>query len=377
MPRRHADGPAPSRADAPPPSRTEVVLKWTGRVTALLAFIFAVIQFVKMVSDVRERRRQIDELVRTEQLQAQALDYPSAWASLDRALTIADSGGQLAKLTGQLSADARRLREAQEDLAMAWVEDLRVAPGSTYAATADKLTPVMTRGAVAASGPRKADLLAHIGWATFYKYLGLEVGTTPDLTPQYQAALAEDPANPFAHAFLGHSIVWNRGSLESAMKEFDAAVAANRSRPFVRQVQRHALKRRGESADAVLVAVANEMRKNGEPLGPTMLSDIDGVYWFACGSRENAERMRALFGPVPPADHVVTYRALFYDATVQNADPSRVPARNACLATLLEAAGQKDEALKVWREVRQAFKPKDSSQLADRADAAIRRLSAK
>ena len=375
MPPRHADAPTPSRADAPPPSRTEIVLKWIGRATALLAFVFAVIQFVKVVSDVRERKRQIDELVRTEQLQAQANDYPAAWASLERALTIAESGGQLAKLTGQLSVDARRIREAQENLAMAWVEDLRVAPGGTYVATADKLTPVMTRGAVAASGARKADLLAHIGWATFYK--SLEGAPTPDLTPQYQAALAVDPANPFAHAFLGHWIVWSRGSLESAMKEFDAAVAANRSRPFVRMVQRLAFKRRGESADAVLVAVVNEMRKNGEPVGPAMLSDVDGVYWFACGSRENSERLRALLGTAPPAEQVVTYRALFYDAAVQNADPSRVPARNACLATLLEAADRKDEALKVWHDVRQAFKPKEASQLADRADAAIRRLSAK
>ena len=170
---------------------------------------------------------------------------------------------------------------------MAWVEDLRVAPGATYAATADKLTPVMTRGAVAATGVRKADLLAHIGWATFYKYLALEVGTTPDLTPQYQAALAEDPANPFAHAFLGHWIVWNRGSLELAMKEFDAAVAANRARPFVRMVQRHALKRRGESADAVLVAVVNEMRKNGERWDPrSRRMWTRSIAWFACGSYE-------------------------------------------------------------------------------------------
>jgi hypothetical protein len=375
MPRRHADDSTPSRADPPSPSRTEIVLKWIGRATALLAFVFAVIQFVKVVSDVRERRRQIDELVRTEQLQAQANDYPAAWASLDRALTIAESGGQLAKLTGQLSVDARRIREAQENLAMAWVEDLRVAPGGTYMATADKLTPVMTRGAVAASGARKADLLAHIGWATFYK--SLEGAPTPDLTPQYQAALAVDSTNPFAHAFLGHWIVWSRGSLESAMKEFDAAVAANRSRPFVRMVQRHAFKRRGQSADGTLIAMVNEMRRNGETIGPTIASDVESVYYFNCGTSEKKDDMRVILNAVPPADQIVTYRALFYDASGKSTDASRAPGRNACLALLLEAAGQKEEALSVWREVRQEFKPKDLSQLADRADAAIRRLSAR
>jgi hypothetical protein len=106
MPRPSADRPSASHADASPPSRTKIVLKWIGRATALLAFVFAVIQFVKVVSDVRDRKRQIDELVRTEQLQAQANNYAAAWASLDRALSIAESGGQRAKLTGQLGAIA-------------------------------------------------------------------------------------------------------------------------------------------------------------------------------------------------------------------------------------------------------------------------------
>jgi hypothetical protein len=364
---------SPPNADATPPTRTEVILKWVGRATAVLTFVFAVVQFVKVVSDVRDRRRQIDELVRTEQLQAQAEDHPAAWATLERALSIAESGGQLAKLTGQLSADARRLREMQEDLAMTWVQDLRIAPGGTYVQTADRLTPVMTRGAVAARGARKADLLAHIGWATFYK--SLEGAQIADLTPQYRAALAEDPANPFAHAFLGHWILRNGGSLESAMQEFTAAVAANRARPFVRQVERVALKNRGESADGPLIAMANEMRRNGEPIGTAMRSDVDGVYFFACGARENPDRMRPLLAAVPPADQAATFRALFYDSSGQSIGSSGVIGRNACLATLLEAAGQTSEALEVWRTVRKAYPARDGSQMIDRADAAIKRLS--
>lgn len=363
----------PPSADGPPPTRTEVILKWVGRATAVLTFVFAVVQFVKVVSDVRDRRRQIDELVRTEQLQAQAADHPAAWATLERALSIAESGGQLAKLTGQLSADARRLREAQEDLAMTWVQDLRIAPGGTYAETADRLTPVMTRGAVAAKGARKADLLAHIGWATFHK--SLEGASIADLTTQYRAALAEDPANPFAHAFLGHWIVWNGGSLDSAMQEFTAAVAANRARPFVRQVERVALRKRGESADGLVIAMVNEMRRNGEPIGTSMRADVDAVYWFACGSHEDADRMRVLLAAVPPADQAATFRALFYDPSGKSTDASRAPGRNACLATLLEAAGQTAEALEAWRTVRQAFTARDSSQMVGRADEAIRRLS--
>ena len=107
-------------------------MKWVTRGSAVLALVFAVIQLVRLVSDTRDRERQIGELTRVEEMQAQAGDYPGAWASLDQALKIAESGGMLSKLTGQLSADARKLREAQEDVAMAWVENLSHGEGKTF-----------------------------------------------------------------------------------------------------------------------------------------------------------------------------------------------------------------------------------------------------
>ena len=347
-------------------------MKWIIRGTSVLAFILGVVQLIRMVSDGRDRRRQIDELLHVEQMQAQAGDHAAGWASLERALGIAESGGLFAKLTGQLSPDAQRVRTAQENLAMAWAEELHVAPGEKYSPIADKIAPVMTRGATAASGQRKADLLAHTGWAAFYK--SLDGASIPDLAPQYKAALVEDAANPYAHAFLGHWIVWSGGSIDEAMTEFKAAVAANRARPLVRRVERAALKRRGQSADPALVAVATEMRQNGEQVDDSLRSDIDALYYFACGTRDNVEGMRPLLAVVPASEQVVTYRRLFYDRAGRSLDASPGPQRDACLATLLEAAGQRQDALSVWRRLRTEIGVNSGHALKPRADAAIKRL---
>ena len=76
----------------PPSSPGDSVMKWVTRGSAVLALLFAVIQLVRLVSDTRDRERQIGELTRVETMQAQAGDYPGAWASLDQALKIAESG---------------------------------------------------------------------------------------------------------------------------------------------------------------------------------------------------------------------------------------------------------------------------------------------
>jgi len=230
-------------------------MKWVTRGSALLALLFAVIQLVRLVSDTRDRQRQIGELTRVQEIQAQAGDYPGAWASLDQALKIAESGGMLSKLTGRLSAEANTLRAAQEDLAMRWIENLSHGEGKTFSEVAEKLTPVMTRGAANATGSRKADLLAHLGWASYLE--SRDARPSPDAMSQYRAALASDPSNPYAHAFLGHFLEQQREPMDKVMAEFAAALAANRARPFVRRLQLAAIDNRQWDGHPTLVAVVN------------------------------------------------------------------------------------------------------------------------
>jgi hypothetical protein len=148
----------------------------------------------------------------------------------------------LSKLTGQLGSDAQKLRVTQEDLAMAWVENLRHGEGKTFSEVAEKLTPVMTRGATNATGPRKADLMAHLGWASYLE--SRDAQPSPDAMAQYRAALAIDPANPYAHAFLGHFLEHQHAPMDKVMAEFSAALAASRARPYVRRLQLAAIDNR-------------------------------------------------------------------------------------------------------------------------------------
>jgi hypothetical protein len=347
-------------------------MKWITGVTAVLTLTFAVLQLVRLVSDARDRQRQIAELTRVEKIQAQSGDYATAWSTLEQAVKIAESGGQLAKLTGQLSTDARELRAAQEDLAMAWLQNIRVDSGRKYSDVLDPIVPVMTRGASNATGVRKADLVAHIGWTSVYRELDGQ--SPPDPTPQYRAALGDDPSNPYAHAFLGFSMAKDRNPMDDVMKEFSAAVAANRARPFVRLIERAAFRRRGDDANAALVAVVNEMRRNSEAVPESVRSDLRRVYTFACGLRDDAGGMRALLAAAPAGEQAATFRAFFIDPEGKRSDAPPPRADQACLATLLEAAGQRGEALAVWRALRQSI-GRDPSSLTPRADAAIRRLS--
>jgi hypothetical protein len=340
----------------------------------VIALLFAVIQLVRLVSDTRDRERQIGELTRVEQMQAQARDYPGAWVSLDQALKIAESGGVLSKLTGQLSAEARKLREAQEDVAMAWVENLSHGEGKTFSEVTEKLTPIMTRGAANATGARKADLMAHLGWA---RYLESRDGRpAPDLMSQYRAALAVDPANPYAHAFLGHFLERQDAPMEKVIAEFSVAVAAKRARPFVRQLELAAVHNRNSSlSDPWVVAVVIDMRKQGEPISDGVRHDLYNAYTFACGFTQNANTMKALVDAAPVAEQVATFRALFYDPARPTGQGEPRTSLDACLATLLEAAGNQAEALKTWQALHETVATHDVNGLAARSESAIKRLS--
>jgi hypothetical protein len=345
-------------------------------IVAVLILIGAGVLAVRGMADVRERRGQINQLMRDEQVQAQARDYAGAWGSLEKALTIATTGDIFARLTKRLDPDAQLVRDAQEGLAIAWTENLHVGEGEKYSAIVDRLVPVMTRGAASTTGRQKADLLAHAAFATFHKSLdGVAVS---DLTPQYRAALAEDPTNPYGHVFLGHWLTWSGGSLVEAQKEFDAVTASGQVLAFVRRVQREALRKRGHDADPALLALASQMRKSGEPIDAGLRDAVDAVYDAACGGRENPEAMRRLLSFSPPAEQVVTFRRLFYDHAGRSLDEAREIFQGACLATLLEAAGQPQDALQAWRRVRQGIGPGSTTgnPLTPRADAAIRRLRA-
>jgi hypothetical protein len=329
-----------------------------------------------MISDARDRRRQIKELANAEALYERRSDYEGAWAGLDHAVKIAESGGLLAKLTGQLSTEARDLRVAQENLAMAWLEHISVRANQDFSVVVDRLSPILTRGATETAGPRKADLLAHLGWASYLQLRDGKPGADPE--QHYREALAVDASNPYAHAYLGHWLLGEGGALDLGKAEFQAALSAGRAKDYVRVLQLGAMRDRHDEGDPERVAIINDMRKNNEAIDADVRAELYGIYSLACGDFENPKAMRALIVAVPLAEQAATVRALLVEAPVDpGIDPRRRAKSEWFLAQLFELAGERDSAIAAWRAMRKDVPPGDPDELAKRADVAIRRREPK
>ena len=343
-------------------------LKWIAAITAVITLVLGLNQVVRVFAEIGERQRQLAELEAVAERQREVGDFPAAWASLERALVAADQGSFLAKLSGRLDAPRLELRKAQEDLAMAWLRDVRVPEGKRFADVVDPLLAVITRGSIDADGVREADLLAHLGWAYFLK--SRDVGTDIDPAKSYGQALAIDPDNPYAHAFWGHWIVWQRGSIDEANRHFTAALASGREHDFVRRLQLAAL--RNHTAPAVelsLLRAVDEMRRNGEFVDEATRRYVFGIYFAAFNSDEY---LRRVLDALPPQQHIETIRALYFD---EGFDQDRIPQRDALIALLQEEAGDREGALATWRAVRKALGPDGDGRVADQADAALARLA--
>jgi len=343
-------------------------LKWVGAITALISLVLGVNQVTSIFSEAGERRRHIAELEHVASEQQKAGDYAAAWSSLGEALKAADQGSYLANVAGHLDTERLALRTAEEDLAMTWLRDVRVPDGGTFSQVVDPLAVVVTRGTVSAAGIRKADLLGHLGWAYFLKSRDGSTAGNPE--DSYRQALDIDPANPFAHAHWGHWILWRRGSFEDASRHFAAAVASGRARPYVRRIQLAAFGLYDSpDTETALLRTVDEMRRDDETIDARTRRDLYSIYYSAFSSDQDLQRVLQV---IPPAEHIKTIRALFFEP---DSDPARAPLRDATLAMLQEAAGLRDESIVTWRAVRASLPPGGDSRLARRADAAIARLS--
>jgi Tfp pilus assembly protein PilF len=335
-------------------------LAWVGSITAVFSLIAGIYGGWAFFSGQLERRRAIDHLLAAEAVQLHSSDYESAWNSLDQAATIDSSSA--------------RVQQAQEDVAMQWLDNMRISGDQTFASIAEKLEPVLTRGAASAKSPqRQADLMAHLGWSYFLR--SRELPSSPDPELSYRDALLKDPANPYAHAMWGHWILWNHQGFAKASEHFAAALAAPRPalRPYIRSMQLSALNNE-DTPEAVeeIIRVANDIRKEHGDLDPHWPHTILNIY---CEHMVPPDEHKAAFlSAVPPLDHVDTFDWLLQRAGPDDPDPlTHAYIRSA----LLEAAGRRDEALAGYRTLQARFGPDSSdSTLANVTRKAVVRLTA-
>ena len=164
---------------------------------------------------------------------------------------------------------------------MVWLENMQAKEGESFADLVAPLDPVINRGIAGSSGPRKADLLAHAGWATFLKWRAGQRGLDPD--PQYGQALATDANNPYANAYRAHWLLWTRN--EKALRGTHAVRRRAGIRPGERARAAYPTCRlqSGLRRGPEFFAAVNEMRMKGETIPSQTRSDLfnGSAHWRA------------------------------------------------------------------------------------------------
>lgn len=258
----------------------------------------------------------------------------------------ADAFGQLGALAARAAGGSgfsggatAALNAAREDCAMAWLRWGRRSPGETsFAQLVAPLRPVLAQALVAgASGPRAADLRAHLGWADRLVWID-DRDPSIDPTPHFVQALALDANNAYAHAMWAFWLLARQpGSSALALQHFELAQQSGRHRPFVRALQLGSLVTHDELG-AEAIRVLNHMRLGQERLEPDRLPRIwSRLYGGAYREDVAAQLLRAL----PPAEGLQTFLWLFPQ---ERTETSKTPQWRLTHALLLVHAGQGQQA---------------------------------
>ena len=227
--------------------------------------------------------------------QSEGGDYAGAWRLITNAL--------------QGAPESSALKEAQAQIAMAWLRNLMVTEGKeTFAQFVDPLLPCLNERAAAAHGPDAADALAHIGWGYFMKYREGDIKLA--VADQFDHALKIDPTNAYAHSMWAYWIAYTDGPFAQVQQHLSAALQSGRVRPFVREMQIAALRSadRSDTFDvkAETIRACDEMRRNHEPLSADDRREVLSHAYDMDG--DSADVLLGKVNPlVPPAEHVKTY----------------------------------------------------------------------
>jgi tetratricopeptide (TPR) repeat protein len=271
------------------------ILKLVGAATAVISLILGGRQLVNLVSDRAERARQAEasasqaaESVAVARQQTARGEYEEAWRTLD----LADE---------QSRNDATAA--ARLDVAFRWLEEAQKPAGQPFSSITDIVVPTLDRASLDQHHPRRADILAHIGWATFLKSRDTQTG---DPTAAYKQALAIDPRNPYANVMFAHWLLWKREPVDAARPYFEAALASGKERALVHQFQIAALSNRSDlAADFELIRVSDAMRRQNETPEPASVRVLYRTYRSMYGQNLVDVDPRSI--GVLPADQLTTF----------------------------------------------------------------------
>ncbi|MBM2846961.1 MAG: hypothetical protein HW407_2273 [Bacteroidetes bacterium] len=199
-------------------------------------------------------------------------------------------------------------REAQVDLAMEWLRNVRIPPGQkeqTFTEIVEKLAPVLHLAVDTKRREYTATVQAHIGYATYLLFKEGNRGV--NVENNFRTALQLDSTNVFANAMYGFWILYpghGDQSIDDANLHFDAAVRSGKERTFVRHLMFSAVRNAsGPAYEAQVIKIANDMRKNHEEIGREERKKIlSKAYWF---DRETI--MKEVGKILSPEEHLQTF----------------------------------------------------------------------
>ena len=227
----------------------------------------------------------------------------------------------------------------------------------------------MDRALPGSAGARRADLLAHQGWATFLLWRDGDRSLRPQ--DRYREALAIDADNPYANAMLAHWTLWTGDDVDEAARLFGAALRGNRAVDAVRTLQWAAYQNDSSvRAQVETIRLADAMRRAKEALSPRQSQTMWGIYYFALPGHRDALRAQ-LLRAVSPDDHLATLRWAFDEFTAGDA-PRRQAVRY--YSALLDAeAGRQAKARQDLGALRTELASSPGS-LLDAVESALTRL---
>lgn len=315
---------------------------WLRRTTRAVLAAVALLA-LKLGYDLADYVVQVRPLLVPARVQRDAGHYAEAWDLYQGAM--------------RANPGSRPTREEMEDLGMRWLEDDKALEEPDAVAQIEReVVPALDQAAGAADSSRKADLLAHLGWAE-YRKLQAETAAQ-EVQPFFRKALDVDPNNPFAHAMWAYFWVERTNKLvPDAQEHFEAALASGRERPYVRHLQIAAMTRQWFGSDALqpeAMRIATAMRNGGEVVSP---NDRRRLFRAYC----NLGLADALRSSPDAAELLKTFQWL-----ARGAEEPMPPCIRFALASLQEATGAGREALAAYRAVQSELSKPEASSLVQK-----------
>ena len=182
-----------------------------------------------------------------------------------------------------------------------------------------------------------------------------------------------DPENVYANAMIGEWALLPPGNLDDAKAHFATALKSGKAKSFVRGCQLEGMIYNYDpGVPAELIRVANQMRKENDPISDSDRGRIHGYFKLAAGT--NAE-LREVVSALPPDEVWATYEWVNPPATDES-DFDGVE-RRFVRANLDEVSGKSQEALQLYRSLyKELNERKDASPFVlKRVQDAAKRLS--